>query len=315
MTRKKQKKTVEFRYYDMPKGKSILPLIGVEWIRPYGRGFGNYHFHNYTEIGICYFGKGVTWLDDETGYEFTGGSMVIIPPNITHTMLTDKGSLAYWEWFYIDIPALLEEMKYLETRKWKIPDILTLLHKEALFFHTDNYPKIGKIMGEIRDECEEQKFLYEQKIKTLLQNFIVELFRMTMDESKNDIGKTINSINIIQPAFDYMKEHYCEEIKIKMLADVCGMSESHFRRVFTEYMSMTPNSYINVVRIRKACQLLTETELSTNDIAYKVGFIDTSTFHRNFKKLLNMTPKQWRNSQKDYGKQKQYFNITALKGW
>lgn len=313
MARKKQKKTVEFRYYDIPKGKLILPLMGGEWLRPYGRGFGNYHFHNYTEIGICYFGKGMTWLTDEKGCEFRGGSIVIIPPNIMHTMLSENESLAFWEWFYIDIPRILEDMKYLETRKVKLPDILALLNKEALLFQMDEHPKIGELIKEIRDECDEQKFLYEQKIKILLQDFIVELLRIKgLDSNIEDIRK---SANIVQPAIDYMQKHYCEEMKIKKLADVCGMSESHFRRVFTDYMNMTPNNFINVVRIRRACKLLTETELSTNDIAYKTGFVDTSTFHRNFKKMLGMTPRQWKNSRKEYGNQKQYFNITALKGW
>lgn len=313
MTRKKHKKTVEFRYYDIPKGELILPLIGGDWLRPYGRGFGNYHFHNYTEIGICYFGRGMTWLTDEKGCEFKGGSIVIIPPNIMHTMLSENDSLAFWEWFYIDIPRILEDMKYLETRKLKLPDILSLLNNEALLFHMEEHPKIGEIIKEIRDECEEQKFLYEQKIKILLQDFIVELLRIKGENF--DIENIKNSTNVVQPAIDYMEKHYYEETKIKRLADVCGMSESHFRRVFKDYMNMTPNSFSNVVRIRHACKLLTETELSINDIAYKTGFIDASTFHRNFKKMIGMTPREWKNSNKEYGNQKQFFNITALKGW
>lgn len=313
MARRKQKRTVEFRYYDIPKGKLILPLMGRDWLRPYGTRFGNYHFHNYTEIGICYFGKGMTYLTDEKCCEFKGGSIVIIPPNIMHTMLSENESLAFWEWFYIDIPRILEDMKYLETRKRKLSDILSILNKEALLCHMSEYPKIGGLIKEIRDECAERKFLYEQKLRSLLQDFIVELLRVKeIDSNKDDIRK---STNIIQPAIVYIEEHYCEEIKIKMLADVCGMSESHFRKMFTDYMNMTPSSCVNAVRIRHACELLTETELSTNDIAYKTGFIDTSTFHRNFKKLLGMTPRQWKNSCREYENQKQYFNITALKGW
>ncbi len=322
MARKKQKRSVEFRYYDMPKGKLILPLLGSDWLRPYGKGFGNYHFHNYTEIGICYFGKGTTWITDEKGYDFTGGSIVVIPPNIMHTMLTEGETLAFWEWFYIDISTILREMKYLETRKLKIEDILSFLNKEALLFHINEYPKIGKIIKEIRDECEEKGFLYEQKIRTLLQEFVVELLRMKgMDDflkkkmGGSEIGDSRIFINVVQPAIDYMEKHYFEEIKIKILADECGMSESHFRRVFTNYMNMTPNNFLNVVRVRNACKLLLDTDSTTNEIAYKTGFIDTSTFHRNFKKTVGMTPRQWKNSSKEDGNGKQYFNITALKGW
>lgn len=314
MARKRQKKTVEFRYYDIPKGELILPLLGREWLRPYGRGFGKYHFHNYMEIGICYFGKGMTYLNDDMGYEFKSGSIVIIPPNIMHTMLSENESLAFWEWFYIDVRGILSDMKYLETMKIKVSDIVNVLNEEAFLFHMSEYPKMGELIKEIRDECDEKNFLYGHKIRVLLQNFIVELLRMK--EMNCDIENAKKkTTNMVQPAISYMEVHYGEEIKIKRLADVCGMSESHFRRVFTEYMNMTPNSFVNVVRVRHACKLLTETELSTNDIAYKAGFIDSSTFHRNFKKALGMTPSQWRNSHSKQVNRKQYFNITALKGW
>lgn len=313
MARKRQKKKVEFRYYDMPKGQLILPLLGSEWLRPYGGGFGNYHFHNYMEVGICYFGKGMTYLTDETGREFKGGSMVIIPPNIMHTMISDNDSLAFWEWFYIDVPEVLKQMKYLETRKLKRENLLAILNEEALLLHMDEQRELMLIMKEIRDECAQKKFLYEQKVSVLLQDFIVELLRLKGVDSNMKIER--ETTNVVQPAISYMESHYSEELKIKKLADVCGMSESHFRRVFNEYMNMTPNSFVNVVRIRNACKLLLETEQSTNEIAYKTGFLDASTFHRNFKKTVGMTPKQWRNSTKEYGNAKHYFNVTALKGW
>lgn len=145
MARKRQKRTVEFRYYDIPKGELILPLLGGEWLRPYGRGFGNYHFHNYMEVGICYFGKGMTYITDDRRCEFKGGSIVIIPANITHTMLSENNSLAFWEWLYIDVREVLSDMKYLENRKMKVSDIANLINEEALLLHMSEYPKMGGV--------------------------------------------------------------------------------------------------------------------------------------------------------------------------
>ncbi|MDD7413610.1 MAG: AraC family transcriptional regulator, partial [bacterium] len=47
--------------------------------------------------------------------------------------------------------------------------------------------------------------------------------------------------------------HYGEEIRINQLATQVNMSEAHFRRVFEEYMNVSPGECINFIRIEKAC--------------------------------------------------------------
>jgi hypothetical protein len=48
---KKKVATVEFRFYEIPKGESALALIGDKWKRIYGMDVDNLHFHNLFEIG------------------------------------------------------------------------------------------------------------------------------------------------------------------------------------------------------------------------------------------------------------------------
>ena len=49
-----EKKQVEFRYYDIPKGDVVFPLTGETWHMEYGEGRDKLHFHNYYEVGMCY---------------------------------------------------------------------------------------------------------------------------------------------------------------------------------------------------------------------------------------------------------------------
>ena len=51
-----EKENVEFRYYEIPQGMPVLPLLGEKWITRYGA--DPMHFHNYLELGYCYSGKG-----------------------------------------------------------------------------------------------------------------------------------------------------------------------------------------------------------------------------------------------------------------
>ena len=57
---------------------------------------------------------------------------------------------------------------------------------------------------------------------------------------------------------------------------------------------MSPLWYVNFVRIDSACKILRDQALNINEVAQKVGFDNTSTFIKNFKKIVGKTPKQWR---------------------
>ena len=105
---KKKKPKIELRYYYMPAGSPILPLLGERWVQNYGTGVENLHFHNFMEVGICYYGSGEVVLGDEY-YHFCDNSYVIIPPNFPHTTNADEGTKAYWEWMYFDMDSMIED--------------------------------------------------------------------------------------------------------------------------------------------------------------------------------------------------------------
>lgn len=108
---------------------------------------------------------------------------------------------------------------------------------------------------------------------------------------------------------------YMEDIRIGDLAKACHISETHFRRVFTSYMHMSPLEYINKVRIQTACEILKKTDESIADIAYKCGFTTNSTFNRNFRQLMGMSPAEWRKRPENYEQQLLKFDIHSEKGW
>ena len=93
------------------------------------------------------------------------------------------------------------------------------------------------------------------------------------------------------------------------------MSETHFRRVFEEYVHMPPMDYLNLVRIQKACEMMKKNDDSMDVIATKCGFTTTSTFNRNFKKFLDTSPYQWKINPSRYERKLLGYHITARKGW
>ena len=105
-----------------------------------------------------------------------------------------------------------------------------------------------------------------------------------------------SDVSQISAALEYIGERYMEHIKTKTLAAACNLSETHFRRLFAEYMKMTPLEYINLVRIQKACDLMKKTRYSMEEVAARVGYPAISTFNRNFRKIIGTSPYQYKKS-------------------
>ena len=119
----------------------------------------------------------------------------------------------------------------------------------------------------------------------------------------------------ISRALDYITLHYMEPLKIGELADWSHMSETHFRRIFSAYMKMSPLEYINLVRVRTACEYLKKTDVPVSDIAHKCGFNTLSTFNRNFKQIMGSAPYEWRKRPENFEQQLLKFQIHSEAGW
>ena len=314
----KKKLKMQFRYYTMAPNSQVLALLGEdEWRREYGKDEqGRYipelHFHNYMEVGICHEGCGKTILRNEE-YEFKEGSIAIVPPNFPHNNISEFGTTGFWEWMFFDMENILLGMREMSHNNLDVEYLKNAIYDAPLFFQQEEYPQIVNLILEIRDECERKVYMYHEKLRGLLQASTVELLRIR--NTREEISRK-NPRNIqIVPAIEYVKAHYAEEIRIQDLADVCSISTSHFRKIFQECMHMPPNDYVNAIRVHEAARILLKTHLSMEETAYRVGYESVSTFTRNFKKIMGMTPYQWKKSPDNYAGQMLNFKISALKGW
>lgn len=204
-------------------------------------------------------------------------------------------------------------MKSLSHNQLDTEALLNTLYRSPFFFHREEYSSISSIILAIRGECDQKAYLYQEKLRGLLQLFVVELLRM--HNVREEIAKKNARSFQIAPALSYVKKHYNEAIRIKALADVCNISESHFRAIFQECMNMMPNDYVNMIRIREAGKILRSSYATMEEVACQVGYGNVSSLNRNFKKITGMTPYQWKRSPDNYVGQMLDYKISALKGW
>ena len=98
----------------------------------------------------------------------------------------------------------------------------------------------------------------------------------------------------LQPALDWMRAHVCERVSLDLLAEKCGMSVTHFRRLFAETFRETPSKYALRIRLDHARDLLEKSTRTIVDIALECGFYDQSHFVKAFRRVHKINPDSYR---------------------
>ncbi|MCR5525830.1 MAG: AraC family transcriptional regulator [Lachnospiraceae bacterium] len=307
----KNKHPLEFRYYTIPAEEYILSLLGKGWEREYGNDTGNtLHFHNYMEIGFCYEGAGQLVIEDKS-YRYTGDMFTILPAYIPHTTISDRGNICKWEFLYLDLDNFVKNRMQMNSMFEE--HALKTINKKGFIYAVDQQPKMAALIRNIIEECREEKIYYKESVNGQIYSLIIELLRA--DNAENQKQLDTKTGRTLQPVFDYVKQHFTEDIKIVEMANACGLSETHFRRSFESVMNMKPADYVNYVRVDEACRLISRENLSMEEVAIRVGFQSQSTFNRNFKRITQMTPFQWKADARKNNHEFPAYGISALEGW
>lgn len=310
---KKKKDTIELRFYEIPQNEYVLALLGENWVRDYGHDEPNLHFHNLMEIGYCRNGRGEITLNEEIK-KYEPNMFSVIPQNFPHTTISDlEAGRSFWEYIYFEPAWILQEI-YPDNPLEQREAMEKINQKASLVFEWEK-KNLAILIKTIMEEMREKKPHYRECVKGLLIALMTELIRMTETVETKREGRKRGGITQISEALEFVRVEYARNLKVEDLANVCHMSETHFRRIFESYMNMPPMDYINLVRVQKACDIMKKTNDSMDVVAQRVGFTTTSTFNRNFKKFLGTSPYQWKIKPENYERKLLDFHISVLKGW
>lgn len=308
-----QKTNAEFRYYEIPAGEYILPLLGQGWEISYGSDMpdGLLHFHNYLEIGYCYHGSGELIISGRS-YRYGDEMFTVIPANILHTTNSDPGHICKWEFLFIDIDNFIRhEMTGcgIDTH-----EMIHIVNQRGTLKSKEGHPQTARLITCILEECREKRTGYREALKGYLYALVFEIMRLKAEHEQLQY-KNVNYNRYLESVYRYIEEHFSEEVQVSDLASVCQLSESHFRRVFYESANMSPLNYLNMVRIGKACEILSKEDIPMENVGYKVGFKTPSSFFRNFKAFAGISPYQWKKQAAENKDISKNLHISARKGW
>lgn len=306
----RKKPTIELRYYELPEHEPVLTLTGEDWVRPYGDTMDNLHFHNLMEVGICRWGEGQMVLDEQV-VPYQAGVITLIPANCVHTTVSRDGALNYWEYMFFDPKEILR--RAFPENELFAEAVARRLSSEAKTLSGEMCGALAQLIQMVLAEYPADAAYHAETVQSLLTALLLKAARLYASDGS---GRHVsNGLQQIMPALEYINRHYMNSLLISDLAEQCLLSEAHLRRKFKEYLNMSPNDYLTMVRVRRGCDLLNTTACTMQEVALRVGYQSISSFDRNFQKLTGMSPYQYKKKSKDYKGKLLDYRISAKKGW
>jgi len=133
-------------------------------------------------------------------------------------------------------------------------------------------------------------------LSTLLYTLTSEIRYSDIDDKSSEMIDIKKYPAPIQKIHLYIEEHFSEELPLDVIAENVMLNKSYMCSVFKKYVGVTIGEWINVVRIRKAAEMIIYSDLSLMQIALNCGYVSTAHFNRLFQKYVGIPPGQCRRS-------------------
>lgn len=105
--------------------------------------------------------------------------------------------------------------------------------------------------------------------------------------------------NLAHKISEYIIENFDQNINIDTLCEKFSFSKNHIINVFKKTYGMTPNVYLNMIRLKKIEELLAVTSDSIEVIAFNCGYRSYSHFYRQFIRKNNISPEEFRKQKRN----------------
>ncbi len=253
-----------------------------------------WHFHPEFEITYVFNGKGSRLVGDNTS-GFQNDDLVFLGSNLPHTWISDdefnqreeqmevvvvQFSDNIFPGQFLGLPEMSGIKKLLESSGRGLhfpPSIVNRVKTDLMelpelngFEQLNRLLKVLHILGEAGAAK-----------PVASPYFVPQLGRITEQR--------------IVKVCQHIHNNYLNQIDLAEVAAIANMNQTAFCRFFRKMTGQTLLTYVNDLRIGKACNQLIEDQKNISEIAYASGFNSLTHFNRSFLKRKGLTPKQYRS--------------------
>jgi len=254
------------------------------------------HTHPYYQI--YYVEKGtLTHCADNCSSQLLAGDVFIIPPGTVHKIMNNDDVTFYSLSF---MPEFIDELS--RTANFASAFLQSVAAEACVYTKitvpTKEQLRIKRIIEEIYFEFEKRSLAATETVK-LYTAILITLFARIVSGKSNDspLTESKNKKHLILYCIDYIKLNYFNKLTLHDMLRISTMSRSEFCTLFRQMTGYTFHEYLNTCRIRKACELIKGGN-KISSICSFCGYEDSSTFYRNFVKIIGVSPAKYKSSNK-----------------
>lgn len=186
----------------------------------------------------------------------------------------------------------------------QVLELFNMIHQENIEERSLPVNLLKYLLSDIRNTLLKARFALPQgadpeAVKVLDERFNEHLtFKLCEDLALslcNLFGNKEDDNTLSTTIEKYIKENYKDpSLGLNKISDEFQISESYFSHMFKEKTGVNFSTYLENIRMTEAARLIKETDISLNELYIAVGYNNSNTFRRAFKKVYGVTPSAMR---------------------
>ncbi|PHN04999.1 AraC family transcriptional regulator [Flavilitoribacter nigricans] len=245
------------------------------------------HLHRHEEVQLSWIQKGAgALLVGEHLHDFSPGDIFLFSANLPHLFkndLQEDGIEAFSLFFKKDNPL------------WALPELHQIAQflqqmEGAFLVKQDLRREVGECLEAIEHRPAELRLpLFIELMQGLVRRSGLELIgASTVPLVSDQEGLRVNTV------LQFAMTHYDRTITLEEIAGQVHMAPGSFCRFFKKRTGKTFIRFLNEIRVREACRLLTDQpDRQISEIAFQCGFKNVSSFNRVFRQIQDQSPTEY----------------------
>lgn len=248
------------------------------------------HTHPFAELFVCC--KDRILINTPYGMETLNAyEVMIIPPNLPHRCITDIGDQV---WFALPFTCT----KISEQSDIDLYDLFSPCIEETEILHFRNCDIFVDTIESIFQSIKAGKKATLLHFVYLLTD-LLEKHEEAVPETNIEYISGNSDMERLEYLDQYINNRFMMELSVEKIAATLFISTRQLNRISIKRYGKTLYQVIIEKRIKAAEQLLLNTDLTTEEIAYAVGFGSRANFFREFRKKCGVTPTEYRKDVKE----------------
>lgn len=247
------------------------------------------HQHSFFEMACITSGTGLFYVADRV-LDYAENPFLLIAPNTAHRFVVTSRS----------------RFVFLRFTDHYLAQSFGKLVEEA--FYTYSVPHTPSLNRETQENirllldliCKENLSggMYSSYLQTQWLNSIMILIARNLIPILPDSHSELPSDKIML-LLEYIQRHISTPhlLRIQVLSREFGLSENYISRYFRQHLQESLQQYVTRYRLKETVNLLNNTSLSVKEIAYRMGYVDSSHLIRVFRQFYHLSPSQYRKQE------------------